>query len=169
MLLANTDALTNSFNRRRLFEIGEELFNIYKKHNHGFSLMILDIDHFKRINDTYGHPVGDEVLREVSNLIEKSIRREDLLCRYGGEEFAILFKNLEGSKRETIEAIKDRIGKHSFVISDDIVIELTISAGVVSSSDEITDFDDLVKKADALLYMAKQSGRNRIQYYSEQN
>lgn len=166
MLLANTDSLTNVSNRRRLFETGEELFNLYKKHQQGFSLMIFDIDHFKKINDTYGHPVGDEVLKEITHLIEHSIRKEDLLCRYGGEEFAILFKNIEGSKKEIIESIKDRISHHSFVISDEIVIELTISAGVVTSNDEVKDFDDLVKKADGLLYLAKQSGRNRIQYYS---
>ena len=164
MFLANTDALTNVSNRRRLFETGEELFKLYKKHHQDFTLMILDIDHFKRVNDNYGHPVGDEVLVGMSDLIEGSIRKEDLLCRYGGEEFAILFRNLPGKNREIIEAIKDRISQHTFVVEGEIEIDLTISAGVVSSSDQVHDFDDLVKKADALLYEAKQAGRNRIHY-----
>lgn len=165
LLLANTDALTNVSNRRKLFENGEELFSLYKKHQKAFSLMILDIDHFKKVNDTYGHPAGDEVLRGLSQLIERSIRREDLLCRYGGEEFAILFKNLDGSKKDIFEAVKDRISNHVFLLEENISIELTISAGVVTSSDDIKDFDDLVKAADRLLYMAKQSGRNQIQYF----
>ncbi len=163
-LLANTDALTNISNRRVLFEQGEKFTCIYEKYDKTFSLMILDIDHFKRINDEYGHPAGDKVLKEISTVISENVRKEDLVCRYGGEEFAILFKNMGHENRSSIENIKNKIKEHLFTINEDTSISLTFSAGVVTYNSKVTSFDELVKKADALLYEAKRTGRDKIIY-----
>lgn len=163
-LLANTDALTNISNRRVLFEQGEMLACIHSKYEKTFTLMILDIDHFKIINDKYGHPAGDAVLKEISYVISQNIRKEDLVCRYGGEEFAILFKNMNHDNHKTIENIRQVMNDHLFNVGDGLFTSITFSAGVVTYSDEIGGFDELVKRADSLLYEAKTLGRNLVRY-----
>lgn len=167
-LLANTDALTNISNRRVLFEQGEALFHICHKYNKSFALMILDIDYFKKINDQYGHPAGDEVLKELTQLISNHIRKEDLFCRYGGEEFAVLLKNVHGEYQNIIETLKHLIEEHAFQVNEDTFVELTVSIGVVACKERFRSFDELVNKADAMLYQAKETGRNKIVYYKEQ-
>lgn len=163
-LLANTDALTNISNRRVLFEQGEMLACIYTKYEKTFTLMILDIDHFKLINDKYGHPAGDSVLKEISDVISQNIRKEDLVCRYGGEEFAILFKNMTHDNHKTIENIRQIMNDHLFTVGEGIFTSITFSAGVVTYSEEFGGFDELVKRADTLLYEAKTLGRNIVRY-----
>ncbi|WKY47692.1 diguanylate cyclase [Eubacteriaceae bacterium ES3] len=163
-LLANTDALTNVSNRRVLFEQGEKLVSIHAKYRKTFTLMILDIDHFKEVNDKYGHPAGDVVLKEISKIISENIRKEDLVCRYGGEEFAVLYKNMDQNHRENIETIKKKVKDHKFMVDEESYLKLTFSAGVVTCNEDVVHFDELVKKADALLYQAKTSGRDQIVY-----
>ncbi len=163
-ILANTDALTQVANRRVLFDQGELLFDLCYQYGRSFTLMILDIDYFKSINDKYGHPAGDSVLKELCDLIAENIRKEDMLCRYGGEEFAILFRNTDVDHKHIIQKIQDRINHHEFKVVDKQYIHLTVSAGVVVCNKSAKTFDDLVKKADALLYQAKVEGRNRIYY-----
>jgi diguanylate cyclase (GGDEF)-like protein len=161
-ILANTDVLTNIANRRALFEKGEQIFKICHKYEKKFTLMILDIDFFKRVNDQFGHPVGDEVLKELTLLISKNIRKEDLLCRYGGEEFAVIFRNVHGDQESIIHTIREKIEKHHFSVSENQTIAITFSAGVVTCCKNIQNFSGMVNKADKLLYEAKTSGRNRI-------
>lgn len=161
-MLANTDALTNMANRRALFEQGAMLVSIHAKYGKAFTLMILDIDHFKLVNDQYGHPAGDEVLKEMSRIISENIRKGDLVCRYGGEEFAVLYKNMDQDHRQSIENIKKKINAHRFSIAEGVHVSLTFSAGVITYNANVGSFDELVRKADALLYEAKESGRNRI-------
>ena len=163
-LLANTDALTNISNRRVLFEQGEMLANIYSKYEKTFTLMILDIDHFKIINDKYGHPAGDSVLKEISSVISENIRKEDFVCRYGGEEFAIIFRNLTQENYKNIENIKNTMNSHLFNVGDGKYTSLTFSAGVATYNAKMLSFDELVKRADTLLYEAKKLGRNYIKY-----
>lgn len=161
-LLANTDGLTNIANRRVLFAKGQELFDAHSKNKQPFMLMILDIDFFKSINDQYGHPIGDKILKEVSSLISSTARKDDLLCRYGGEEFAIIFRNIDYESSKRISSIRDKITDHHFYISKCDYISVTFSAGVVTCDHVFSNFDDMVISADKLLYKAKSSGRNRI-------
>jgi len=161
-LLANTDALTNISNRRVLFEQGRLLYDICHKYNKSFTLLILDLDHFKVINDKYGHPIGDKVLKELTELISINIRKQDLLCRYGGEEFAILLRDLEENETTIINTIRDKIANHRFYVNEEEHIHVTFSAGVITCKDNYSNFDDLVINVDKLLYQAKSTGRNRI-------
>lgn len=161
-LLANTDALTNVSNRRVLFEQGALLYDICHKYNKSFTLMILDLDHFKEVNDKYGHPVGDKVLKELTVLISKNIRKQDLLCRYGGEEFAILLRDLEENQKYIINNIREKIDNHQFFVNEKDHIHVTFSAGVITCKDNYSNFDELVINTDKLLYQAKSTGRDRI-------
>ncbi len=161
-LLADTDVLTNISNRRVLFEMGHKMFNMCSKYESDFMLMILDIDHFKSINDMYGHPVGDQILRELTQLISKNIRREDLLCRFGGEEFAIILKNVNEEQESVIRTIRDIINNHHFYVNEHEHINVTFSAGVLSCQKQLQSFEQMVVIADKLLYKAKNEGRNRI-------
>lgn len=165
--LANTDALTNIYNRRVLFDKGEILFQSYQKYGKPFTVMILDIDHFKQVNDIYGHMAGDKVLKEMSDLISKNIRKDDILCRYGGEEFAILFKNLNKDNMLNLDEIRKRINKKEFIVDNGEKVQITISAGVVSCNKKNKSFGEMVLDADKLLYSAKLSGRNKIVYGEE--
>jgi len=161
-ILADTDVLTNISNRRVLFETGHKMFDMAKKYDRDFMLMILDIDHFKSINDKYGHPIGDHILKELTQLISMNIRREDLLCRFGGEEFAIILKNINEEQESVIHTIWDIINSHHFYISEEEHINVTFSAGVLSYQKQLKSFEDMVVIADKLLYKAKNDGRNRI-------
>ncbi|MGL1890353.1 MAG: GGDEF domain-containing protein [Spirochaetaceae bacterium] len=168
-LLANTDALTSILNRRALFRAGEELFEACKKRDLQFTLILIDIDFFKDVNDSYGHPVGDEILVQLTELITTHIRRNDIFSRYGGEEFAIILKNTEESDNEkTATMLGEFVRDHDFIVSDGTVIKLTISLGVVTSSSKYSDFSSLVKLADKALYEAKERGRNRAIKYSDE-
>ncbi len=160
--MAHTDVLTNISNRRVLFEQGESLYRISAKYNRPFTLMIIDIDYFKKINDTYGHPAGDKILKEMTECIQKTIRIEDLLCRYGGEEFAILFKNIEVSHNSRILSILKEIESHTFYVDENTPVKITISAGAASCTASYKSFDDMVIRVDQLLYQAKESGRNCV-------
>jgi diguanylate cyclase (GGDEF)-like protein len=167
-ILANTDELTNIANRRVLFERGEEMFNLSHKYQKSFMLMILDIDHFKSINDQYGHPAGDKVLKELTQLISEKIRTEDLICRYGGEEFAIIFRNVSEEELSIVKGIRERIANHHFYVTEDTYVTITFSAGAVLFQEEANSFGDLVMSADKLLYKAKVAGRNRVFFGSGQ-
>jgi diguanylate cyclase (GGDEF)-like protein len=153
--LANTDYLTNLPNRRHI----EKLLSDSIKNNLSFSVILLDIDHFKRINDTYGHDTGDIVLREFAHLISDNIRDKDVVGRWGGEEFIILASDLDG-KQAAIFA--NRLRK--------LIEEKTFShKEPVSSSFGVAEFNlkerpqDVLKRADIALYKAKENGRNSVE------
>lgn len=151
----NTDPLTQVFNRRGLMENIRLREAIDKE----FSIIIIDIDHFKQINDSYGHDVGDAVLKELVHLVQKQVRDEDIFARWGGEEFVLLSDtaNLKSTKI-IAEKLRERISEHVFVS----VGSLTCSFGVSSPTDTSTTFDALFKYADTALYQAKENGRNRV-------
>ena len=161
--MSRLDPLTNLYNRRHFFAIVECEGARNRQYLRGLSLMILDVDHFKAINDTYGHSVGDKVLQEVARIIERSIRDRDIPCRYGGEEFAVLLpqagieaaQGLGQRLREAIEGTEIRTERGG--------VRLTVSIGVacLESTDE-ADFDALIDRADAALYEAKNAGRNQL-------
>jgi len=147
-----------------LFDIGEKEFKLAGKYDYDFTLMILDIDKFKRINDTYGHHIGDEVLIEFSDRIKNQIRKEDIFARHGGEEFAIIIrKTNERSGLQISEKIRESIAKFPFNIEDNATT-VTVSIGFTQFSCGYSDFDGLMKAADSALYEAKETGRNKVIY-----
>lgn len=165
--LANTDDLTRLYNHRHFYQRLEEEFKRAERYGADLSLILLDLDHFKLVNDTYGHQRGDEVLRELANVLEHTIRETDLLARYGGEEFALLLPNtnLAGGFQQA-ERVRHEIKAHYFEALSGK--PLTISCGVacLPFSQESVQVplhrqDALISWADQALYTAKRSGRDQ--------
>lgn len=157
------DSLTGCFNRRYLDETLERELRRACREDYPLALVILDLDHFKQINDTYGHLAGDEALQELARTLQAGIRQEDVLCRYGGEEFIVLMPGMalavaaeraEGW-RQTIAGIRLRCG--------DGELKFTISAGVAAYPEHGDVADELTQAADLALYLAKHEGRNRVE------
>ncbi|XXJ20959.1 diguanylate cyclase [Desulfovibrio caledoniensis] len=160
--LASTDPLTGASNRRQFMSrLGEE-FERCKRYNTSLVLLSLDIDHFKRINDTYGHPAGDDVLKELVALCRNTLRTTDLFGRVGGEEFqAALTQTRIGAGENTAERLRRRV-EQCEVRTHDQIITFTISIGVTALAPEDESIEGLLKRADDALYQAKRSGRNRV-------
>ena len=162
--LALRDELTRLLNRREFQRILDEEWDRSMRFQRPFSLVMVDIDHFKRVNDTHGHQVGDEVLRHVASLLAGQVRNVDRVTRYGGEEFALIM--VETDRPAAIEGIK-RLGvllaEAPCVINSSLTVEVTLSAGVATSLiDAGGSSAELVAAADRALYAAKKGGRNRI-------
>lgn len=157
---ANKDFMTQLFNRRYLFENGIDMYEKAKKNKNNFCTAILDIDKFKNINDTYGHDIGDVAIKELAKIMQKQMGSETLVSRIGGEEFCILFNNIDqDTAKKSLEGLREYI--HTNVITvNKIHFSYTISIGLTSSFGK--DFDDMIKTADLALYDAKQNGRNQI-------
>lgn len=157
------DGLTKAYNRQYFDERLASEFSYAYRHFIPLSVIMLDIDHFKRVNDTYGHPVGDVVLRYLSHTIMKSIRNEDMLSRYGGEEFTILARNTDAQAIVTLsERIRIAVESQSIPVSAGI-IKITVSEGCATLENRNYHRpEELVAAADEALYHAKKSGRNRV-------
>ncbi len=162
--LANTDALTGLNNRRFLFEQANKEFEIAKKASLDLSLMMIDIDHFKKFNDTYGHDMGDEVIKLVARGILKSCRELDTVGRYGGEEFSVLLPNTDLALAETVaEKIRAYIEQKTYHSEKHGDLKCTISIGISTLNKNFSKVEDLFKDADNKLYTAKANGRNRVE------
>lgn len=158
--LAVTDKLTGLYNRTKLDELLTEELNRYKHFHHKFGLAIMDIDHFKKINDAYGHLVGDSILIEIGQFIAKEIRSTDKLIRWGGEEFMIIYVETDHEEvLELVEQLRLNIEQHLFSISTVI----TVSIGLTLCSDKDT-IHSIIKRADDALYIAKKNGRNHTEF-----
>lgn len=163
---ATRDGLTGVYNKRFFLERLHEEFAWHVRHNEPLSLILIDIDHFKRVNDTWGHPAGDYVLREVARYCRKQVRSEDIFARYGGEEFVCILRQtdvpaaavLADRLRRKVEDLKLRFGTGPSAVD----IPVTVSVGVAQTTDAMESQDALVELADAYLYQAKQTGRNRV-------
>jgi two-component system, cell cycle response regulator len=157
------DGLTKTFNKRYLSERLESEFTYASRHATSLALLFLDIDHFKRINDAYGHPGGDFVLTELSKLISDTLRPEDILARYGGEEFAIISRGSDvGDGAIMAEGLRRLVEAHPFVFEKQ-TIRVTISVGVAGAPHPgVQAPADLIAVADEMMYEAKRSGRNRV-------
>ncbi len=161
---AITDSLTDIPNRRAFYHAYETISEQSKKSGIGFTLMMIDIDNFKKFNDDFGHQVGDQVLRLVAKTLKDGIRGKDFVCRYGGEEFAVLLPDtplsagvaVGNNLRKTV-ATKDVVNKST----GNILAQITLSAGVAESSKN-ESMDDLIERADKALYAAKNNGRNQV-------
>jgi len=161
--LKTVDGLTGAFNKRTFDEeIRRELHRFYR-YTRPLALVMFDIDLFKNVNDTYGHLAGDRVLSEIGELLASIIRREDTLCRYGGEEFALLAPEMGMNEGLALaEQARAAVESHTFTF-DGAVIPLTISAGVAVASEGLEGPDEFVAEADRCLYLAKNNGRNRVE------
>lgn len=160
--LASIDDLTGIQNRRSFFEQGNVLLGLSLRQNTPLSLLVLDIDYFKRINDTYGHGVGDAALVHFTNLIQGQLRQTDQFGRVGGEEFAILLSDTDvAGARHLGQKICDLVAQTALDI-EDVSLNLSVSIGVVERDSE-KSIDKLFDRGDALLYQAKNNGRNRIE------
>ncbi|WP_196137563.1 GGDEF domain-containing protein [Aliikangiella sp. G2MR2-5] len=157
---AHRDPLTGISNRAAFEEALSRETSSFKRHLTGFSLLLIDIDFFKRINDTYGHIVGDSVLRNVAQSIRCTIRRSDEVFRYGGEEFVVLLGNTDTKGAQFIaERIRKQVKSLEFKINQDIRISASIG---VASTRSLSDVHNTLDKADKALYQAKESGRDRV-------
>jgi diguanylate cyclase (GGDEF)-like protein len=160
--LALTDQLTGLQNRRSIFELGRVEFVRAQRMKRPFCCMLLDLDHFKQINDTYGHPVGDQVLKEFADRCQKSVREVDLVGRYGGEELIILLPETDRKTSMYVaERLRTSIASRPIRVCDK-EISVTVSIGVASQDENTTDLETLIARADQAMYIAKHKGRNRV-------
>lgn len=154
---SETDHLTGLMNKRAWEEALERIEGYDRRYN----VLILDIDHFKRINDTYGHVNGDEILRQFSDLIVRETRDHDLKARIGGEEFGILIPDLNSTSVLLVaERIRKSVSEHKFQLNTRLTIQVSVSIGIANGN--ASGIDAMVLQADQSLYVAKRSGRNRI-------
>ncbi len=159
--LAIRDPLTNLYNRRYFFEYADHIFDQFKRSGTEFSLVIFDIDNFKRINDSYGHLTGDHILKNLAKLMDETLRRADISARFGGEEFVLLFCDTGLSDAVKVsEKIRKRIAGMEFSAEDERTFAITASFGIASSQPEKKDFLSIVHDADTALYHSKANGRN---------
>ena len=156
--LSTSDALTGLYNRRYLTQrLSEELVRSYR-HKGSFSVLMADVDEFKKYNDAFGHPAGDEVLKKVANIMLNSTRSVDCTARYGGEEFAVLLTGTSGEvASEVAERIRARVEDQQFGGR-----KITLSIGIAEFPDNGQTADEVISCADEALYAAKRGGRNRV-------
>jgi diguanylate cyclase (GGDEF)-like protein len=162
-ILSVTDPLTGLYNRQHLTVKIQDLLEKSARENLPFALLMLDLDHFKRLNDDYGHLAGDQALRDVADHLRHTLRDTDYAARFGGEEFLIILPGLDVElAMKTAERIRKAVCKDRIKF-DGGEVELTLSAGVAVFPDAGRTVDSLVQAADAALYAAKEGGRNRCE------
>ncbi|MDR6121339.1 diguanylate cyclase [Bacillus sp. SLBN-46] len=158
---ANKDPLTKAYNRRAFKHFYQE-YVFEKKETYPLSLAFIDIDHFKKVNDTYGHLVGDVILEKVSRLVSDHLRDGDIFARYGGEEFVVILPScMKEQATSVMENIRQTIENYPFLVND-LTIYITLSIGIAST--ETTAPKYLLKTADEAVYLAKENGRNLVKY-----
>ena len=163
MALAVTDPLTGLFNRRYMTSHLESTLNRASETGKPASLMVLDIDFFKSINDSLGHGAGDAVLRDFAGRIGRNIRGFDLACRYGGEEFVVVMPDTDGRTACMVaERLRRAMATETFDVGTGPPIDLTVSIGVAASQGPGETSEQLIERADKALYAAKHEGRNRV-------
>ncbi len=161
--LAQTDPLTQLLNRRALTERITAEMERALRYDASLALLLLDLDHFKAVNDTYGHLVGDDVLRDVAALLTRTLRASDLAARYGGEEFVIVCPETSASEAEVVaERVRAAVAQTRFDLGNGLSCAMTVSAGVSAFPEDASDENALIQTADNALYEAKRAGKNRV-------
>jgi len=156
--LATKDKLTNIYNRLKIDEVLEEHFEIAKRYKKDLSIIFFDIDHFKKVNDIYGHKVGDYILQELVKIVSKNIRKTDIFGRWGGEEFIIILPETDLNQAYKVaEKLRKTIENYKFKFVD----KITCSFGVINVSEE-NSINELIEEVDKLLYLSKENGRNQV-------
>jgi two-component system, cell cycle response regulator len=170
LALALTDELTGLYNRRYLLAHLDELIARSNGDGFGAALLLFDIDHFKRVNDTYGHASGDEVLRQIARRAQDSVRSDDLVARLGGEEFAVVMPETELAVAVAVaNRLRFEVARRPFALcAGGAELEITISIGVTTANPGYEDRNQLLKRADDALYEAKAAGRNRVVTWARQ-
>ena len=160
------DGLTKAFNKKYFTDRLESEFTFATRHVSPLALVLFDIDHFKKVNDTHGHQAGDHVLFEISSLLSSALRAEDVFARYGGEEFAVICRGSDESQAQVVgERMRKAVEGHRFVY-EGTLIPVTISVGIaVLPNAAVKDANDIVGFADQALYKSKNAGRNRVTVY----
>jgi diguanylate cyclase (GGDEF)-like protein len=159
--LATTDELTGLANRRHFMELAQTEYRRAQRFQHPLSIALIDIDHFKDINDSFGHSAGDQVLRSMAEVFLKNVREIDVLARLGGDEFVLLLPAANGLQAyEVVERARTALQSQPISVND-ASVTIRISAGIASLTQDET-FDGFMIRADQALYRAKESGRNRI-------
>lgn len=161
------DPLTGLYNHGRFYSLLEEEISRHRRTGRPLALLMLDIDHFKKVNDTYGHRAGDAILRQLSRLLQKEARTIDRVCRYGGEELALILPDTDlEAARKAAERLRRGVEEHRFITCDQRQIKITVSIGVAACAETETETEaeaeSLVNAADKALYAAKRAGRNRV-------
>ena len=160
--LATIDTLTEIYNRSHFFLRAQAEFNRARRLGEPMAAMMIDIDHFKRVNDTYGHLVGDQVLRVIAGLCNKRMRKYDLLGRYGGEEFVVILPHTTIAQAlTTAERIRENISQTEIKTTES-TINVRVSIGVAALTKKMETLESLLDQADRALYQAKDTGRNRV-------
>jgi two-component system cell cycle response regulator len=164
---ATTDGLTGLVNHRTFQERFSAMLGRAERRSFAVSLLLTDIDHFKKVNDTYGHPTGDEVLRRVAAILRASARKIDITARYGGEEFAIVLEGTDrAGARQLAERIRQEVAQQTFA-SPKGNFQATLSIGVACYPDDAREKADIIARADQSLYAAKDGGRNRTMCWGD--
>ncbi len=160
--LTTIDGLTQVYNKRYFAETLEREIGRAQRYRRDLSLILFDIDHFKNVNDTFGHLAGDSVLKQLANVIKGRIRREDVLARYGGEEFAIILPEIDKHNALQFGEKIRRITEKAVFRFEDTEIPVTVSVGIATLTPEVQELTDFIKICDDNLYSAKAAGRNRV-------
>ena len=167
--LSRQDSLTSVNNRRALIEALALEFHRSRRYRHQFALLFLDVDHFKEINDRFGHTFGDQVLLHVVQLAKRMIRPPDIIGRYGGEEFVIgLVECDQAGALQIAERIRLKIAQHRF-LWEQHATTVTVSIGIAMLSPDIDQVGTFIARADEAMYLAKRRGRNRVEFYSKES
>lgn len=160
--LANTDELTSLANRRYWFQVAQKEFNRSLRYQNRLCILLIDLDHFKKINDNYGHQTGDEALQHAASVMQSQLREESTLCRYGGEEFALLLPECHLDKAYRVaERLREALSSSPIKAKGE-KLQITASLGIANSNCEDERLEQIVARADEALYQAKSAGRNRV-------
>jgi diguanylate cyclase (GGDEF)-like protein len=163
--LSSTDRLTGLFNRGHWEEMLRQDYARHRRYDRNAALVMFDIDHFKKINDSYGHQAGDAVIQQTAELIRQSMRDADIAGRYGGEEFVVLLPDTESEGAVTFaERLRQSIEAHE-VVHEGQTIRFTVSLGIADLSQPTSGYAQLIERADTALYQSKSAGRNQVSLY----
>ena len=165
--LASTDPMTHLYNRRYFSELATTVIKLAKRSKLVYSVIMIDIDKFKRVNDTYGHTIGDEVIIALARVLKYNSRESDIVSRWGGEEFVILLPQTDLNGGMAIaQKLRKNVESLSVDAGDDKKLSFTISLGVASVDiEKFPDIEDVINNADKALYIAKESGRNKVEIF----